>query len=100
MQQQIIEPKELTLQNVWDLSEEDAFILTQYIQTKINKEDRLPFIKIIDTAFEFRSISSKRRDMKQSLSLLGFKFFKPENDNNSNIITGVYKRRSPNKRFY
>jgi len=90
----------LTLENVWDLSEEDVFNMLQYIQVNLPKEEQLPFIKIIDTAFEFRSISSKRRDMRQSLALLGFKFFKPVNDNSSTMITGVYKRKSPNKSFY
>ncbi|HNW51162.1 MAG TPA: hypothetical protein PKH79_08775 [Prolixibacteraceae bacterium] len=100
MLQQIIDPKELTVQNVWNLSEEDAFNMVQTLQTEYSKEDRSPYLKVIDSAFEFRTISSKRRDMKQSLSLLGFKFFKPQDNSGSTMITGVFKRRSLNTSFY
>ena len=100
MEQIDINIKSLTLENVWNLSEDEVFHMVQKIQEYLPKEERSQYMKIIDTAFEFRSISAKRRDMKQSLTLLGFKFFKPENDNNSNIITGIFKRKSPNTSFY
>ncbi|MDP4187909.1 MAG: hypothetical protein Q8907_12160 [Bacteroidota bacterium] len=98
MEQQIIDFKNLTQENVWDLSEEEAFTLIQKLQNDIGKEERSPYLKIIDTAFEFRSISSKRRDIKQSLTLLGFKFFKA--DDKLNMLTGIFKRKSPHKSFY
>jgi|GEM_PF-1569164 len=99
MKQLEINIKNLTLENVWKLSEEEVFNMLQYMQENLPKENRSQYMKIIDTAFEFRSISSKRRDMKQSLTLLGFKFFKLESDSSSTIITGIYKRKSPNKSF-
>ncbi|BDX38859.1 hypothetical protein CYCD_22140 [Tenuifilaceae bacterium CYCD] len=99
MEQPIIEPKELTPENVWNLSEEDAFNFMQHIQTNVSKEERMHYMKIIESAFEFRTISVKRRDMKQSMELLGFKFFKSNGDT-SNVITGVFKRKSKNTSFY
>ena len=41
----------LTLENVWDLSEEDVFNMLQYIQVNLPKEEQLPFIKIIRNNF-------------------------------------------------
>lgn len=90
----------LNRENVWNLSEEDVFHMMQYMQNNLPKEEYSKYMKIIEIAFDFRSISPKRRDMKQSLTLLGFKFFKLGNDNNSTIITGIFKRKSPNKSFY
>ncbi|NMC58119.1 MAG: hypothetical protein GYA51_01795 [Candidatus Methanofastidiosa archaeon] len=86
------------MDNVWDLSEEDAFNAIQFIQNNVSQEERSQYMKIIDAAFEFRSISSKRRDIRQSLTLLGFKFFKVD-DNAGSMLTGVFKRKGRNKSF-
>ncbi|MGE0076688.1 MAG: hypothetical protein AB7S48_02410 [Bacteroidales bacterium] len=98
MEQKLTNLDELTPANVWDISEEEAFELMQLILNGVEKEKKSQLLKIIESAFEFRTISTKRRDLKQSLILLGFKFFKP--NDNSNMITGIFKKKSLNKSFY
>ncbi|MCD8030236.1 MAG: hypothetical protein LUF85_05260 [Bacteroides sp.] len=85
----------LTKENIRDFSEEQIFELVRFIQTKILREERAPYIHIIDSAFKFRTISSRRRDLKQDhLMLLGYIFFKT--DDKSKMMTGVLKA----KRLY
>jgi len=81
----------LTKENIWDFSEEQIFELVRFIQTEIPKEERVPYIHIIDTAFKFRTISSGRRDLKQDLMLSGYVFFKT--DDKSKMMTGVLKNK-------
>lgn len=88
-----MEVKNLSSENVWDLSEEQAFHVFQEIQNESEKERRSQYLKIIDTAFELRSLSRSRRDLKEGLSKHGFKFFKV--DEKSSILIGVCKRRAP-----
>ncbi|MDR0660240.1 MAG: hypothetical protein LBG19_05450 [Prevotellaceae bacterium] len=55
-------------------------------------------MKIIDEAFEFRTISKKRSDLKRGLSIHGFKFF--TFDEKTNMLTGICKRKHANKSVY
>ncbi len=99
MQQDIIDYKSLTAENVWNLTEEEAAKLVFYIQSDaVPREERTPYIRIISLAFEFRTITASRRDLKNSLTMLGFKFFKE--DESSRKLFGIYKKPAPGKSFY
>ncbi|MDR1743039.1 MAG: hypothetical protein LBR48_04370 [Dysgonamonadaceae bacterium] len=88
-----MEINELTATTVWQLSEEDAFLLTGKIMNEIeNKEERNNLIKIISLAFDFRTVSKSKKAMIQSLSLLGFKFFAVENE--KALLRGLCKRKN------
>lgn len=65
------------------------------MQTNMSKEEQSSYMKIIGNAFEFRTISSKRRDLKQDLTFLGYKFFPVEN--NKSLLMGIYKRKNSMK---
>jgi len=99
MEQSIIDIKTLSEEDIWKLTEEDVFNLVETLKTCMKKEESMPYFKLIDSAFEFRTISARRRDLKQDLSKAGFKFFKRE-VNHSNQLVGIYKRTSANKTFY
>ncbi len=62
------------------------------------REERPPYIRMINAAFDFRTISGSRRDLRNSLSKLGFCFFK-EHETDRQLF-GVCKRPAPNKRFF
>lgn len=84
--------KDLTPVNVWDLTEEGAFRLTEKIMTEIaEKEERNSYIKIISAAFEFRTVSKSKKALIRSLELLGYQFFSVENE--KTILRGICKRR-------
>ncbi|MDR1764015.1 MAG: hypothetical protein LBR64_08730 [Dysgonamonadaceae bacterium] len=88
-----MEINELTATNVWQLSEEEAFLLTGKIINEVeNKEDKNNLIKIISMAFDFRTVSKAKKAMIQSLSMLGFKFFAVENE--KTILRGLCKRKN------
>ncbi len=95
MIQSVVDLMELTQENVWDLTEEDVFSLVKTVQTDVEKEKRSHYMKIIGSAFEFRTISSKRRDLKKNFEVYGYKFF-PAGDN-PNMLTGIYKRKRTGK---
>lgn len=99
MAQDIMHYEELTEENVWNLSEEEAAQLIFHIQSDaVPKEKRGPYIRIINSAFEFRTISATRRDLRSSLTKLGFKFFKKSDT--SRQLFGIYKKTSARKSFY
>jgi len=81
----------LTEENVWNLSEEDVFSMMETIQTDVKKEERPKYTRIIGQAFDFRSISPKRRDLRMDLIKFGYKFF--QSDYNKSYLTGIYKRK-------
>jgi hypothetical protein len=91
MEKEIISLEELTLEKVLKLSEEDVSKLLSKIVSDLPKEKRPGYVNIINTAFEFRSISSKSRSLKGDLSLYGFKFFSIPY--NKKLIMGVKRRR-------
>ena len=91
MEKRIISLEELTLEKVLKLSEEDVSKLLSKIVSDLPKEKRSGYVNIINTAFEFRSISSKSRSLKGDLSLYGFKFFSIPYNNK--LIMGVKRRR-------
>lgn len=99
MTQDIMHYEKLTEENVWNLSEEEAARLIFYIQSDaVPKEKRGAYIRIINSAFEFRTISATRRDLRNSLTKLGFKFFKESET--SRMLFGIYKKTAAHKSFY
>jgi hypothetical protein len=87
-----MEIKELTAENVWSLTEEEAFRMTEKIMKEVgSKEERNVFIKIISQAFDFRTVSKSKKALIQSLSLIGFLFFPVEDE--KTILRGICKRK-------
>jgi hypothetical protein len=88
-----MEINELTATTVWQLTEEEAFRLTEKIMTEIaSKDEQNAKIKIIASAFDFRTVSKSKKAMVQNLSMLGFKFFTVEGE--KTILRGLCKRKS------
>jgi hypothetical protein len=83
--------EKLTQENVLELSEEDVSGLLIKTIIDLPKDKRSYYVKIINTAFEFRSISSKNRNLKGDLTIFGYKFFPIPN--NKSLIMGI-KRKS------
>lgn len=81
--------KNTTKDNIWDLTEEEVFQLVMFIQKEVKKEEQIQYMKIIEPAFKFRTISSRNRALKQDLTYIGYKFFK--NKEQKGMLTGVYK---------
>jgi hypothetical protein len=97
MNKDIIEIQSLTFENVWNLSEEEVFHLLEQLREIPEKEIRNDYMKIIDSAFEFRSITRSRRDLKEGLSMHGFKFF---DNRGTKIQTGICKRKTPRRTVF
>ncbi|MDR3194539.1 MAG: hypothetical protein LBT76_04520 [Tannerella sp.] len=87
-----IEIENLSLENVWELTEEDAFRIALQLQTKYEKDMRNRYVKIINTAFEFRRISKTQRTLADNLAKYGFKFFPLED---VRTLQGICKRKAP-----
>lgn len=84
--------KQLTPENVWDLDEEQIFALVTMLENEpVAIVQRRKYYKIIDTAFDFRTISKTRHDKQKELAEYGFKFFRT--GDSSPILTGIYKRK-------
>lgn len=79
----------MTNDTVWELSEEEAFKLVMFIQKEVEKEEQTKYLKIIESAFKLRTISSRNRALKQDLTYIGYKFFKVKEQ--KGVLTGVYK---------
>lgn len=90
MEKEIIPLEELTPENVVKLSEEDVSNLLNKVISDLPKERRAPYVAIISSFFEFRSISSRNRNLKGDLSIYGFKFF-PIPYNNK-LIMGIKRK--------
>jgi hypothetical protein len=80
----------LTLETVWELTEEEVFHLIQGLSAELDKSERNRYTKIIDSAFDFRTVSKKQRVLISSLSKYGFKFFPVEN---TATLRGICKRK-------
>ncbi|MDR1102512.1 MAG: hypothetical protein LBL42_02025 [Tannerella sp.] len=94
-----MELKELTASNVWDLTEEEAFRLTERIMTEMeSREERNAKIKMISSAFDFRTVSRSKKAFIQSLSMLGFQFFAVENE--KTILRGLCKRKKSSQSVF
>ncbi|MDR1372313.1 MAG: hypothetical protein LBJ17_04195 [Dysgonamonadaceae bacterium] len=92
----MMEIKELTDKNVWQLTEDEAFVLTEKIMKEVeNKEERNALVKIISSAFEFRTVGKSKKAMIHSFTLLGFKFFAVEGE--KTILRGLCKRKNANQ---
>lgn len=89
--EQLLSLENLTEENVWNLSEEEAFTIVETLQADIPKEERPKYSRILEKAFEFRSISPRRRDLRQDLTHYGYKFFQGEG--NKTYLTGICKRK-------
>lgn len=81
---------DLTVETVRELSEEDVFVLLTKEISGLDKEKRSGYMKIISSAFDFRSISSKNRSLKADLGIFGFKFF--ENPKDAKYVMGVKRK--------
>ncbi|MDR1897162.1 MAG: hypothetical protein LBR10_10270 [Prevotellaceae bacterium] len=93
-----IEIRDLSFENVWNLTEEEVFLLVGKIMTEFeNREERNHYIKIIDSAFEFRTVSSSQRNLIGGLSSLGFQFFKVED---TKILRGICKRKKSSRSIF
>ncbi len=87
MKKVVMSLDELTPETVSKLSEEDVSGLLNKITSDLPKERRSEYVNIINTAFEFRSISAKSRSLKGDLAIYGFKFFPiPFNDK---VLMGI-----------
>ncbi|HBL75123.1 MAG: hypothetical protein A2W90_15180 [Bacteroidetes bacterium GWF2_42_66] len=86
--QKIIE--ELTIENVGTLTEAQIDKVMCRIEQESDKEKRSQFMKIIETAFEFRTISAKSRDLKADLAFFGYRFFPVKN--NKFFIRGIRRK--------
>lgn len=82
--------EELTPENVLELSEEDVSNLLIKVVEDLPKEKRSQYVNIISSAFEFRSISTKNRNLKGDLTYFGFKFFAIPY--NKNLIMGIKRK--------
>jgi len=81
---------ELTIDNVGTLTEAQVAEVMCRIEKEQDKEKRLPFVKIIETAFEFRTISARSRNLKADLAFFGYKFFPVEY--NKVLLRGIRKK--------
>jgi hypothetical protein len=91
MEKEVISLEQLSTENVLKLSEEDVSNLLNKIISDLPKERRSNYVSILNSAFEFRSISAKSRTLKGDLSLYGFKFFSIPYNNR--LIMGVKRKR-------
>lgn len=82
--------EELTAENVLGLTEEEVSNLLYKEINELPKEKRSYYVNLINTAFEFRSISAKNRGLKGDLSMFGFRFFTIPND--SKYIMGIRRK--------
>jgi hypothetical protein len=94
-----MEIKELTAENVWNLSEEEVFHLTEKIMKEVeNKEERNTYIKIISLAFDYRTVSKSKKAFIGSLTMIGFQFFAIESE--KTILRGICKRKKSSQSVF
>ncbi len=89
MENQIV-VNDLTIETVKELTESQIAKVLYSLDLQINKENRLQYMKIIDTAFEVRSVSAKSKDRQKDLEFFGYKFFPIQN--NRNYVRGIRKK--------
>lgn len=84
-----ITKEELTIANAKELTVAQAAELLNQIEQEPDKEKRSAYAQMLGSAFEFRSISARSRNLKHDLSFYGYQFFPIAN--NTSFIRGVRK---------
>jgi hypothetical protein len=97
MLQEKSELMDLTAETVWDFTEEDVFHLLEQLSVVLDKNEKSHYMKIIDSAFDFRTVSKKQRMLIESLSKYGFKFFPVES---SSSLRGICKRKTKTRTVF
>ena len=92
MENQII-IEELSFEKVVEMTEAQIAEIIDNIEKESDKEKRTKMMKIVDTTFEIRTISSKNRNLRADLAFFGYKFFPLET--NKIYLRGI--RRKANK---
>jgi len=75
MSAKTISLKELSLQNVKDLSEENVFDILFQLIKDYPKAERAYYTDILTKVFDFRSIHATNNNLKKEMSRSGYKFF-------------------------
>ncbi|MEA4916344.1 hypothetical protein [Proteiniphilum sp.] len=84
--------KKLTEDQVWKLSEEDVFNITELFRTGIvSKVEQSRHLKILEKVFEFRTISFRQELTKHHLQKMGYVFF--NTISSENLLIGIHKRK-------
>jgi hypothetical protein len=65
----------LSLENVWELSEKDVSTMLSRLISDYPKDRRPYFTEMLSLAFEFRSISANSNELKDKMTRSGYKFF-------------------------
>ena len=91
MEQKVFSFSDLTTENVSYLSEENVSILLNKLISDLPRARRPPYVEIINSAFDFRSIGISSHTLKSDLSTSGYKFF-PIPYNNK-LIMGVRRKK-------
>jgi len=85
----VIKMENLIIENVKELTEDQAAELLNLIETEPDREKRSHCTRILQTSFEFRTIAAKSRNLKGDLAFLGYKFFPVAN--NPRFLRGIRK---------
>jgi hypothetical protein len=94
METKVVSLNNLTMDNVRDLSEEDISYLLNKLISDLPKDRRPPYVEIISSTFDFRSIGASNQTLKGDLSISGYKFF--QIPYNNKLVMGVRKKRIKN----
>lgn len=89
MENQII-IEELSFEKVVEMTEAQIAEIIGNIEKESDKEKRTKMMKIVDTTFEIRTISSKNRNLRADLTFFGYKFFPMEN--NKIYLRGIRRK--------
>ncbi|MDL2213477.1 hypothetical protein LJC72_01320 [Bacteroides sp. OttesenSCG-928-D19] len=90
MGSKVVELCEVTQENVHNFTEEEISLLLNKLVSDLPREQRAPYVQIINTAFDFRSISAKSNGLKKDLEMYGYKFFPiPAN---KKLVMGVRRK--------
>ncbi len=84
--------KDITFENVKDLSESDVYRLMQELEHETNKDFFSDRMKIINSGFLFRYILPKKKALKAELEMYGYKFPSDEKVRNSNMVVGIKRK--------
>lgn len=83
---------EISEKDIWGLSESDAFELVQTIEQEQPSEKKSEVLKYINSAFEFRTVSKRRKNQQDALRIYGFQFFQRKEQPEK--MVGVCKRKT------
>lgn len=81
---------EITAENINNLTEEEVFDLLNGVISSLPTERRNPYLKLLKTVFDFRTIQSYKRNLKKDMMLYGYKFF--QNPNKEDLIVGIKRK--------